>query len=115
MHCNLVTRTDLYRKMLGRVLANKSGHDTWTIRPPDWTLVLTDPPRPQLGSYLVEFSMEFVHTVMLHVSLFGGQSIRTGMQHQLGYARVLATSGKCDLSHHQLWQKSSYHRLVCTL
>ena len=34
--------------------------------------------------------MEFVHTLMLHVSLLGGQSIHTRMQHKLGYAGVLA-------------------------
>jgi len=55
----------------------------------DWTLVLTNTPCPQLGSYLVEFSMEFIRTLMLQVSLFGGQSVHGPRKMQSEYDKIV--------------------------
>jgi hypothetical protein len=55
----------------------------------DQTLVQTGACRPRLGSYIVEFSADFVCIEILDMSLFEGQSVHTRMTHQLGYAGVL--------------------------
>ena len=60
----------------------------------DWTSVLTDVFRPYLRSYMLEFYWAFVRTEITHGSLFWGQSVRTGMVPQLGYARPARSSSR---------------------